>query len=90
MLITSFEWIGSSLAVTGSILSIAGTLVNNLWLKHRTAMKVWAVSNPILCVWAVGVLLGIWNGGLSIVALLIMYLVFTVTNFYGLFYGRLE
>ena len=81
------EDIGSVLAISGSVLSICGTLINNLWLEHRWAMKVWAISNPILSVWAIGVLLGIWNGGLSILAVLVMYVVFTATNWYGLLRG---
>lgn len=80
----NLEYLGPVLAITGSILSIVGTLVNNLYLEHRWAMKVWAISNPILSVWALGVLWGYWNGGMSIAALLVMYLVFTVTNYYGL------
>lgn len=78
------EYLGPVLAITGSILSIAGTLVNNLYLEHRWAMKVWAISNPLLSIWALGVIFGLWNGGLSMIALLAMYVIFTITNYYGL------
>jgi len=77
--------IGVSLAIAGSILSVVGTLYNNLKLDHGTAMMFWQTSNPMLFVWAVGVALGYWNGGLSIGVVAVMYLIFTVTNFYGLF-----
>ena len=81
--------LGASLAVLGSLLSIIGTLVNNLLVNkqlnnHLLAMRIWAWSNPMLAIWAIGYLLGIWNGGVSVSAVLCMYVIFTVTNWYGL------
>jgi ABC-type xylose transport system permease subunit len=70
--------------VLGSILSVIGTLVNNLEHNHILAMRIWAWSNPMLAVWAIGYLAGIWNGGVSVGALLGMYAIFTVTNWWGL------
>jgi hypothetical protein len=84
------EWIGTGLAIIGSTISIIGTLYNNLKLDHRTAMKIWAASNPILVVWSIGLAVGWWDGGLPGVALAVMYLVFAVTNFYGLFVAKKE
>lgn len=86
-MIMSFEIAGPAVAVTGSALSIVGTLYNNLKLDHRKAMLFWMVSNPVLLIWAVGNVYGFWDGGLSAGALGVMYLVFTITNFYGLYFG---
>ncbi len=79
---------GSVLAVSGSIISVAGALVNNLKHNHRGAMQLWMFSNVMLLVWSAGYLAGLWDGGLSVGALMVMYLVFAVSNFWGLFYVR--
>lgn len=76
--------VGICLATGGSILSIIGTLINNLRHNHVGAMKIWGFSNPMLATWAVGYLMGWWNGSLSVGAMLVMYLVFTITNWWGL------
>ncbi len=76
--------IGSALALAGSTISISGALLNNLWLNHHVAMRLWMVSNILLLVWALGFFLGYWNGGLSGVSLIAMYAVFAITNAYGL------
>lgn len=47
-------------------------------------MKFWMVSNIFLLAWAAGYYLGLWDGGISILGLIVMYAVFTVTNLYGL------
>jgi len=76
---------GSLLAIFGTTLSIIGTLFNNISLDHTMAMLVWQVSNPLLLCWAYGSYKKWWNGALSIEALVVLYLTFTVTNAYGLF-----
>jgi len=78
-------WLGYTIAIAGTALSIIGTLVNNLWLDHTFAMWIWLASNPILFVWAVGNRKGYWDGGLSIDALGVMYATFSITNLVGLF-----
>ena len=78
------DLIGASLAIIGSCLSIVGTLINNLELDHNRAMEVWMISNPLLLLWGIGYLAGLWNGAVSVGSLCVMYLVFTVTNWYGL------
>jgi hypothetical protein len=78
--------IGACLAIGGSIISVAGALINNLKHNHRGAMQLWMFSNVMLLVWSAGYLSGIWNGGLSVGALMVMYLVFAISNFWGLFY----
>lgn len=76
--------IGSSLAISGSIISVAGALINNLKHDHRRAMRLWMVSNIMLLAWSAGFISGLWNGGVSVGALMAMYLIFSVSNFWGL------
>lgn len=76
--------IGSALAIVGSLISIAGALVNNCRHDHKKAMELWMGSNVMLLAWSVGYLAGLWDGGLSVGALMVMYLIFTVSNVYGL------
>lgn len=78
------ETIGYVLVIGGSIISIVGSLVNNLQHKHREAMMWWMVSNPLLCAWAIGNVAGVWNGGISVSALAAMYGLYAITNLYGL------
>jgi hypothetical protein len=75
---------GLLLAIVGSIISIIGVCYNNIYRDHIKAMKVWMFSNVFLMSWAMGNAYGLWNGGLSAVALAILYGIFTVTNIYGL------
>ena len=77
--------IGAILAVSGSIVSVIGTCYNNLWHRHITAMKIWAVSNALLLIWAMGLSCDWWDGGISGVSLVLMYAIFSITNAYGLF-----
>ena len=76
--------IGTILAITGSILSVLGALINNLRHDHRRAMEIWTYSNILLLVWAAGLSIGAWNGGLSGAALCVMYAVFMISNAWGL------
>lgn len=99
-----YDLLGSSLAVSGSILSVTGALINNIWLDHTLAMWLWMFSNPILLMWAFGVSefyidiklapvytkVAWWDGGLSIFAVGSMYAIFTISNFYGLFLGGMS
>ena len=77
--------IGSALAVFGAISSIIGTIENNILLDHHTAMLLWAISNPVLFLWTMGVIKGKWHDGISMEALAVMYAFFFVTGIYGLF-----
>lgn len=79
--------IGPTLAILGSIISIIGALYNNLWHDHHGAMEWWMVSNVLLLVWATGLAAGIWNGGISGMALVVMYLIFAVSNWWGITHG---
>ena len=77
--------IGSALAIVGTIISIAGTIANNVWHKHILAMQIWMFSNVILVAWSIGNALDYWGGGLSGVALAIMYFIFTSSGAHGLY-----
>ncbi len=79
--------IGFILSIVGSAIGIIGTLVNSLWLHHNLAILVWMISNPILLLWAIGGHKKWWDGGLSYMALVIMYLVFTVSGIYAIIAG---
>ena len=76
--------IGSMLAIIGTVFSILGALDNNLFHHHRRAMILWSISNPILFIWAIGFLIGWWDGGLSISFLAAMYLLYIFSNTYGM------
>ena len=76
---------GILLAAIGSIISIYGTIINNLVFNHARAMIIWAFSNTILMLWAFGQAFGFWNGGVSSVFLCSMYSVFTATNLYAMY-----
>ena len=86
----SISAIGSLLATTGACVSIYGTLVNNLRKDHLRAMRIWSWSNIVLLAWATGFWLGWWLDGLSAIALMAMYSVFTVSNLWGLTQYRKE
>ena len=80
------ELVGTAFAVLGSIMSVIGALTNNLRHDHHRAMEWWMYSNILLLVWCAGNLGGLWNGGISIGAMMCMYLIFTVSNVWGLFH----
>ena len=82
------EYIGSTLAISGAACSIIGNIRNTVYLDHYMALGLWTVSAPLMSIWAFGYLVGWWNGGLSIAAILGMNLVFTVSNVYGLWKYR--
>jgi hypothetical protein len=79
------ERIGPVLAIAGSALSLLGALVNNLFLLHTLAMEFWMISNPLLLAYFIGLDSHWWNGQhLSTRALICLYFLFTISNFYGL------
>lgn len=82
--------IGFGIAAVGALLTIIGTLVNNVHQRHRLAMKFWGISNPAMVVWAAGFILGYWTADLGIWAVLVIYVMMCLTNWYGLlaFRGR--
>jgi hypothetical protein len=79
--------IGSVLAVVGSGISIIGVVANNVFLAHHEAMIAWGFSNLILLTFFYGQYRNWWNGALSSATLCILYLIFSITGFYGLSIG---
>jgi hypothetical protein len=79
--------IGSFFVISGSLLAIAGTLVNNLMLDHIPAMEIWLISNPLLTLWAIGYWRKWWTDGIDALALVAMYMTFFISGAIGLFYG---
>jgi hypothetical protein len=77
--------IGPVLAISGSVLTLLGTVLNSFLLDHIGAMTVWCFSNPIMLAWAVGYFKGYWDGGLSAKALIGLYAGLTIFNTYGMF-----
>lgn len=82
--ITVANQIGIAIAACGAILSCVGAYHNNINLDHTKAMRFWEYSNPIMLVWAAGFSIGIWTAGLSGIALIAIYAMFTFTNRRGL------
>jgi hypothetical protein len=76
--------LGFPLALAGAILSILGALDNNLFHHHRRAMLLWMLSNPLLFIWAVGMMLGLWADGLGLAFIAGMYLLYIFSNAYGI------
>ena len=86
-LAAALPYIGSALAVIGSVISLYGACMNNLYHRHKTAMVVWAFSNILLLIWAVGYTLQWWDGAIAGMALVMLYGIYSITNFYGLYYA---
>ena len=76
--------VGTALAITGTVASIYGAVVFNQWKDYTQAKMVWAISNPMLLVWALGYIAGYWDGSLSVAALACLYAVYTISNWWGL------
>jgi len=81
--VNPIELLGTGLAITGSLISIIGTLQNNITLNHNGAMNTWRWSNWILWGWSTGFMLHLWVDGIAGGALWCMYGIFTVSNEYG-------
>jgi hypothetical protein len=80
--------LGSLCALTGACISVLGNLINTgtftLWNGHLVAIKLWTVSSFLMAVWAFGHEMRWWDGGLGVLAVLGMNVVFLVSNLYGL------
>ena len=76
--------LGLDLAVLGSIISIIGVILNNIFLMHREAMMVWCVSNVLLMVYFYGHWKGWWDGSISSEVIFVMYVVMLVSGVWGL------
>lgn len=80
---------GSLCAVTGAIISVIGNLVNTGSIRggdhpHLTAIRLWTASSFLMALWAAGHEIGTWDGGIGVLAVLGMNLVFLLSNLWGL------
>lgn len=75
---------GTIILISGTIVSIAGVLANNLMLDHTLAMRIWTFSNILLFVWAVGFWRKWWTNGIGALFLVVMYAIYIITNEIGL------
>ena len=79
-----FSWVGIVFAFSGAIISLLGVYANNIMLAHDTAIRIWAISNPLILAWAIGFTCGWWVDGITGLAMVAIYLVFTVTGIHAL------
>jgi len=76
--------IGAILIISGTVISVAGAFVNNVYLDHILAMHIWRFSNIIMFGWAIGIYKEWWCGGLPSLFLCGMYAFYGITNEIGL------
>ena len=76
--------VGILIATAGTAIACLGVHVNNQRGNHTNAMQLWAISNPLLALWAGGSLAGLWDGGIPLLVLCLMYCYYTVSNWDGL------
>lgn len=76
--------IGIALSLGGSLIACYGVHVNNQRLDHADAMYWWGYSNPMLCIWAFGWCLTLWDGSIPMLGLGCMYLYYSVSNRLGM------
>lgn len=71
--------LGLPISIIACIISAAGVWYN-MRHEHIEAMKLWNWSNPTMVLYFAGQTAGLWNGGLSSLAMAVLYAVFTYTN----------
>ena len=76
--------IGLFLSISGTLISLYGVYLLNILHEWKRAMLAWAVSNPVLLAYFCGSALGIWDGQLPLACMVVLYGVFTATNWYGI------
>ena len=72
--------IGAALGIAGSIVALIGSLAVNLLHDQLLAREIWLLSNPLLLAWAIGAQKRWWGDGLGIGAIVMMYLIYTITG----------
>jgi hypothetical protein len=75
--------IGRFLIFIGVLLGIFGAVENALG-HYAISYLYWAVSNPVLFVWAWGARKEHWNGSLSYGMLMVLYAIYTLLNMYAM------
>lgn len=76
--------IGGALSAAGSVIACYGVYVNNQQHKHQLAMKLWSISNPMLCAYSAGYLFGLWQDAIPMAILALMYAYYSVSNYDGI------
>ena len=75
---------GGALSAIGSLLACYGVYVNNQKHQHQKAMKLWSISNPMLFLYSLGYVAGMWQDALPMAILALMYAYYSVSNFDGI------
>lgn len=78
------SFLGTFLLISGTLVSVAGVIANNLMLDHILAMRIWTLSNFLLLFWAIGFWRKWWTNGIGALFLVAMYAIYCVTNEIGL------
>lgn len=81
---THLSAIGTGLIISASVIAITGAYINNCWLDHILAMRVWRFSNILWFGWSVGLYRKWWCGGLPALGMVGTYAVYGITNEMGL------
>ena len=76
--------LGTILLIAGTAVSVTGAFVNNVYLDHIFAMKIWRFGNIIFFCWAVGLWKKYWDGGTPALLLCGLYAFYGITNEIGL------
>ncbi len=61
-------------------MALIGSLAVNLLHDQFLAREIWLLSNPLLLAWAIGAQKKWWGNGLGIGAIVMMYLIYTITG----------
>lgn len=77
------QQIGTALAIAGTLISAAGTIVNTFSMDHILALHIWFFSNPIMLAYFIGHRFEKWNGRLSLDAMIALYILFTISTGYA-------
>jgi hypothetical protein len=75
--------VGTLIAIAGASLSVIGNVINTIRFDHWNAIRLWTVSAFLNSLWWLGFILGWWNGVISAIAMLVMNVIFLITNLWG-------
>lgn len=76
--------LGLDLTLAGLVVSVIGTLYNNILLDHLTAMLIWRWSNILFATYFIGRWKCWWDGRVSDGLMAILYISYIITNELGL------
>jgi hypothetical protein len=75
--------LGSTIAISGGIVSVLGNLLNTVYKSHRLAIRLWTFSSFMIMIWGFGYLLHLWVDGLAVAAITGMNVIFFISNVWG-------